>query len=186
MALTVQNYLDYLDKEMTIMGVLSAFCALVPALTLDRVGSASASGALFYQLWHCERGYIFVGSVSFIIAAGTFYRQRSWLAWFYGQITLSTLEIYPDGWDTKQWLQEADSWATWVPYRAAFWLTGLGFYEYGAALVGFRYWGYAVLVWLPFVLIAVIQAPCLMILSSEKYKFADEPLKQFLKSYFAK
>jgi len=150
--LNVRLYLDYLDKEMTIMGVLSAFCALVPALTLDRVGSASGSGTLFYQLWHCERWYVIVGSTSLLLAAAVFYRQRSWLAWFYGQISLSMLQVYGDGPDTKQWLKDADSWATWIPYRAAFWLTGLGFVEYGAALVGLPYLRRGALLWLPVVL----------------------------------
>ncbi len=182
----VQKYLDYLDKEMTIMGVLSAFCALVPALTLDRVGGAREPDTLFYQLWHCEQWYIVVGSVSFILAAGWFYRQRSWLAWYYGQISLSTQELYKNGRDTKYWLKETDSWATWVPYRIAFSLTGLGFGEYVAALIGLPYWRFYCLLWLPFLIAAVIETPYLILLNSEKYTYLDEPLQEFLKSLFAK
>ncbi len=34
-----KHYLGYLDKEMNIMGVLSAFCVTVPALVLERLAS---------------------------------------------------------------------------------------------------------------------------------------------------
>jgi len=33
-------YLEYLDKEMTIMGILSTFCVAAAALLIDPVGSA--------------------------------------------------------------------------------------------------------------------------------------------------
>lgn len=51
MANTASSYLEYLDKEMTIMGILSTFCVAVVALVLDRVGSADLSKQTVFSLW---------------------------------------------------------------------------------------------------------------------------------------
>src|SRR5262245_45379342 len=50
---TANAYLAYLDKEMTIMGILSTFCVAVIALMVDRVGSAeiAADGVLLRLLF---------------------------------------------------------------------------------------------------------------------------------------
>ena len=78
------KYLDYLDKEMTVMGILSTFSVAVVALVLDRVGSAEANkGSFFYLLWHgleChagQAGYILIGSFSVSLAA---LLSRRWVA----------------------------------------------------------------------------------------------------------
>jgi hypothetical protein len=90
MANDANNYLQYLDKEMTIMGILSTFCVAVVALVLDRVGSAEPSKqTFFYFLWKNQSFYIVLGSSCIALAAALFYQQRSALAWFYGQISLS-------------------------------------------------------------------------------------------------
>ena len=136
----------------------------------------------------CHKSLLFASYIIYgnALAAGAFYQQRSWLAWFYGQISLSDIRVHENGQDVKEWLLDADSWATWVPYRYAFYLAGLGLGEYTMAMVGLPYFRFAFLVWLPFVVTAVFATPYLMILSSEKYKFLDEPLKSFLHSLFAK
>jgi hypothetical protein len=43
----VKPYLDYLDKEMTIMGILSAFCVGAAALVAREVLKVSGQGQLF-------------------------------------------------------------------------------------------------------------------------------------------
>ena len=45
-------YCDYLDKEMTIMGLLSAFSIVVPAAVLDRVAGAKLDDhTLVADIW---------------------------------------------------------------------------------------------------------------------------------------
>jgi hypothetical protein len=39
----VKSYLEYLDKEMTIMGILSTFCVAAAFLVIDRVCGADKS-----------------------------------------------------------------------------------------------------------------------------------------------
>lgn len=47
MAEKVKPYLDYLDKEMTIMGILSAFCVGTAGLVAKEVLKVSGEGQLF-------------------------------------------------------------------------------------------------------------------------------------------
>src|SRR4051812_24717195 len=79
-------YLDYLDKEMTIMGILSTFCVIVSGGALDRI--AGSDKAYFKDVWNNGSPYILLGSVFALLAALFFYLQRSLLAWYYGQISL--------------------------------------------------------------------------------------------------
>jgi hypothetical protein len=43
----VVGYCEYLDKEMTIMGLLSAFSVAAPAFVLDRTAGAKRGPTLF-------------------------------------------------------------------------------------------------------------------------------------------
>src|SRR6266516_4768099 len=81
-----KHYLDYLDKEMTIMGILSACCVAVVAALLN--GIFTAAKGLWRSVARCGFWYGLVGSVFFLLAAFSFYVQRSHLAWLYGQISL--------------------------------------------------------------------------------------------------
>lgn len=131
------KYLDYLDKEMTIMGILSTFCIAVVAIVLDRIcGAEPTKGTLFFTLWLHERSYVLFGSISFALGATFFYMQRSALAWFYGQITLSLEMPSVNNIATSDWYKDADSWATWVPYQGAFTAVGIGAALYTIALLG--------------------------------------------------
>jgi hypothetical protein len=128
------EYVTYLDKEMTIMGVLSAF-------------SISAAGALVWKvteakredlLWHMGDGapwLTFGGSGFVLVAAFLFYRQRSLLAFYFGQIVLAT--NHPELAATKPEvsIRESDSWATWLFYRWAFAFLILGFVGWSGALL---------------------------------------------------
>ena len=64
-----------------------------------------------------------------------FYQQRSALAWFYGQISLSIEQPGITGLSTEEWYREADSWATWVPYQSAFAPLAIGIAFYAYALI---------------------------------------------------
>lgn len=83
------TYPDYLDKEMTIRGILTTFCIAVVALVLDRVGSAGEHPTMFLNLWQKQASYILIGSIAVEAAGALFYKQRSAWARYYGQISLS-------------------------------------------------------------------------------------------------
>jgi hypothetical protein len=126
-------YLEYLDKEMNIMGILSAFSVIAAGLALDRTMGATAMTALA-AMWASQSPYLLGGSLMLMIAGLYFYLQRSLLAWYYGQITLSMSEVRDLTPTTRQWLRDSDSWATWIHYRTAFAAVACGFLFYGFAL----------------------------------------------------
>src|SRR5437867_7740198 len=105
-------YLEYLEKEMTIMGILSTFCVAVVALTLEKVlGAKPGETLLLTTIWTYGQGPWIAGSAWMLCAAFYFYRQRSRIAWVYGQICLS---VARDSGETGDWLDEADNWRTWM------------------------------------------------------------------------
>lgn len=118
-----EQYLGYLDKEMSIMGVLSAFCVAVPSLVLERLVSASKESELA-TIWSCGELYFWIASALMLIASALFYKQRSLLAFYYGRIALGKPVDDPPSPDLKRWEDWADSWVTWIPYNTGFW-TGL-------------------------------------------------------------
>jgi hypothetical protein len=169
-------YLEYLDKEMSIMGILSTFCVAALALVLDRVLTADKGHLV--EIWSKGCFYILLGSGLMLFAAFFFYSQRSLLAWYYGQISLS-LAREPTNVDF--WLQEADSWAAWIRYRIAFGCVAVAFIEYGMALlcvVDGRFkesrYSYALL---PLLIAVVVLTPWLLVLVN--YKYEDNYLKKF-------
>jgi hypothetical protein len=175
------SYLDYLDKEMTIMGLLSTFCVAVVALVIDRVGSADLSkNTLFAHLWGDQGKYVLLGSLCMAIASVAFYLQRSALAWFYGQISLSIESPAINGTDTEAWYKDADSWSTWVPYQSAFaaLTVGCAFYSYAlmtASSVTIPAW----LLWAPIAVGIPIHVVRMFIF--RHYKYEEDPIGQFLR-----
>lgn len=184
MANESNNYLQYLDKEMTIMGILSTFCVAAIALVLDRVGSAEPQKqTFFYCLWKNQSHNIILGSSCIALSAVFFYLQRSALAWFYGQISLSIDSPDVNGIDTKEWYKDADSWATWVPYQNAFaaLTIGIAFYGYGLTTAASLS---SIPVWLLWVTIGVgvpIHVGRMLIL--RHYKYEDDPIDRFFAGF---
>jgi hypothetical protein len=127
-------YLDYLDKEMTIMGILSAFCIGTASLVAKEALKVSDKGQLFdgSQGDFC---YIVTGSGLMLVAAAAFYWQRSLLAWHYGQVSLWATDASVSGRGLSDILQESDTWAVWIPYQAGLWLTAAGLLAYFGALL---------------------------------------------------
>jgi hypothetical protein len=125
-----KQFLEYLDKEMTIMGILSAVCVAAPAGILNAVLSKDSD--VMTQLWNQSHFFIVIGSVLCVLAAMLFYKERSLLAWYYGQICL--IETLTDKTSVsaklREWLQDADSWETWLPYSWGFTFLSAGFAEY--------------------------------------------------------
>ena len=128
----VKPYVEYLDKEMTIMGILCAVSVAAPAGILH----ASVSKDLYGVLWQPEHFLISMGSVLCVFAALFFYKERSLLAWYYGQICLTEAlgtkkSVVAE---LREWLRDADSWETWWPYCLGFTFLIAGFAEYSFAL----------------------------------------------------
>jgi hypothetical protein len=129
------RYLSYLGKEMNIMGILSTFCVAVPALVLERLASAAKDTDLA-TIWSSGKPYFWIASALLLVSAALFYKQRSLLAFYYGRIARGEPPLphvaVPD---YKTWTDWADSWTTWIPYHAAFWIGVVAVLEYIFALV---------------------------------------------------
>jgi hypothetical protein len=106
----IKQYLDYLDKEMTIMGILSTFCVAAAALVVDRIGTAD-KGSMFKTLQSDPSPSVLVGSGFLLCAALCFYLQRSRLAHYYGGICISQASHSAQPYPTETWLVDAYSWA---------------------------------------------------------------------------
>ena len=116
----IAAYVGYLDKEMTIMGVLTGFCVVGGGLVLDRTLGASEAGVLG-KLWMNESPSILLLAACLFVAGLLFYRQRSLLAFYYGQLLLTETRLSYVGGRGLQLLEDADAWDTWCSYDAAFW-----------------------------------------------------------------
>jgi hypothetical protein len=175
-----KNYLDYLDKEMSIMGVLSTFCLAVPSLFFERVISAdpnSIAHDFLVKLWCNGSVYLVIASVLMLFGAAFFYKQRSKLAWYYGQIALKMALPSYTARELDQWLKDADSWETWIPYHWAYYtiiFAAAGFVlaissVYGQWICSCRwYFAVALLVFLALVLVLVRH-------NSKRHKYDENP-----------
>jgi hypothetical protein len=165
------SFLEYLDKEMTIMGILSTFSVGAIALFLNQVGSADLTKqTLFSLLWLRAPWYVLVGSAWILMAAGLFYNQRSTLAFYYGQITLATeAPNQINSLDSVEWMKEADSWETWIAYRVAFSSLWLGIFTEAFAFLQLRLKQHWTWIWI-----------------YRKMADEDEPWKTFFRSIIAR
>jgi hypothetical protein len=118
-------YLDYLDKEMTIEGILSAFCVAVGGIAFDRVLGAKADSVswLVRQLQDFSYPFVLAAIVGLLTAALFFYLQRSTLAWHYGEISFAVATELgggagrASGASLLDSLDEAHSWSAWNRYK---------------------------------------------------------------------
>jgi hypothetical protein len=174
-------YLNYLDQEMTIMGILSTFCIAVISLVLDRLWGADKE-SFFRTLWESQEHSIIIGSALLVVAASFFYIQRSHLAYFCGGISM-TIACPPKGedeWQLVNWLKEVDSWHTWRYYRIGFTALILGSVVYAHLLYRTIYPTRPPLDWLVglvfsgFVVRIIISA---VVLST--YRYETKPYKAF-------
>jgi hypothetical protein len=171
-------YLEYLDKEMNIMGILSAFCVATVAFSLKELLEAIAPSPL-RTIWDNGGWYIMTGSALILGAGAWFYGQRSNLAWNYGQISLKLTAPTITRTELYDWLADADAWDTWIPYRCGFFFLWAGLAGYGVAAIGFKYsWianSTAIGVYIAVVLVLLaICWRCARILAANPYE--DDPL----------
>lgn len=114
-----KGFLEYLDKEMTIMGILSTFCFATAALVIDRAASADKT-SFFKDILTHHPTQVFIGSGFLMVAGLCFYLQRSRLAHFYGSTCISLAAPSATEWSTNRWHIESYTWATWIRYRMGF------------------------------------------------------------------
>lgn len=135
-----ENYLNYLEKEMHIMGVLSTFCLAVPVVVIERISSLddkSLCRGIVATLLCNGWPLLVVACMFMLLGAAFFYLQRSRLAWTYGQIALETAIPQYTGKLLTDRLKEADSWNTWKPYhyaKSACTMAALGFIGAGLSV----------------------------------------------------
>ena len=108
-------YLEYLDKEMTLMGILSALPLLATGGILSTLLTSDKPAAC--ELWSFSHDLILASAVLCIFAASFFYKQRSKLAGHHGQISLTYVKDERGvTFCLRDLLKGADSWASWWPY----------------------------------------------------------------------
>jgi hypothetical protein len=132
MTIEPKPYLEYLDKEMTIMGLLSAFSVALATFATERI--VSAEKGFLRALWVAGQDHVIVGAATAVLAAFFFYLQRSHLAWYYGQIALAQSRGSSAPEPIEDWLTWADGWDTWVRYQTGFIMLTLSFASYAYAV----------------------------------------------------
>lgn len=162
------------------MGLLSGFSLAIPALVARSIAGAEHTSAL-RPFWDGAAKYWLVGSAAMLLAGLFFYRQRSLLAWYYGQLCLARTPNAPEV-DEAKLLRDADSWETWIFYRCAFCALGVAFYIYGVALsLGLQkpvpVWSDSWTLWLPAIVSALTAIAEWWVLT--RYALSDEPWQDF-------
>jgi hypothetical protein len=176
----VKIYLDYLDKEMTIMGILSTFGVAAAALILDRVMSNGDKATEIGKEINSHSLQMFVCSAMFLGAALYFYLQRSMLALYYGEICMSLACPDLSDWDTGKWLKEAGSWATWARYRVGLVFLALAVICAAHVIYQAIFPQLPHLYWVEYLLAAFMATLLIaqnMVLSA--YRYEDDPYAQF-------
>jgi hypothetical protein len=119
---------------MTIMGILSTFCIAAAGLVVKF--ATDGDDHWLHAIWEHSEALVSAGCAALVIAAYLFYRQRSMLAWHYGQVSLALIPGgHPYAKSLRSLITDADTWSTWVSYRIGKNFMFLGFVEYGFILV---------------------------------------------------
>ena len=120
----VQPYLDYLDKEQTVQGILCTFCILAAAGIAAKIALAPSAGSgLLPGLQGKSLPYVVCSLVAFAAAALFFYLQRSELLGLHGYFVLAIARKSApgveraDSWSYEEALAHADSYSLWNPYQ---------------------------------------------------------------------
>lgn len=161
------------------MGILSTFCVAVVALALDKILSAKISESpVLVEIWKSGQLYVLTASTLMLLGGYFFYRQRSLLAWYYGQICLC---LFRSPKEVQDWLDDADSWETWRYYQTAFVLMWLATIDYGAAICSANSsWiqeHYLIVILIPLLSTGPVLLFRRFVL--KRYKYEDEPFKVF-------
>jgi hypothetical protein len=180
-------FLDYLEKENTILGVISTFCILAAAFVIKEV--LSASSGQIEQVAKDAITYIYIGSALMFYAGHRYFRQRSLIAWYQGQISLAI--VHDDKRLLNDTINEVDTRFAWRYYNTASVITWFAFIEYSFALITtgsqFQFlkehqlFISTGLTLIPIIAIALKSYEAKVL--EEKYPNADSPLVEWLKHF---
>jgi len=176
-------YVKYLDKEMTIMGLLSGFAVAVTSFATERI--LSADKGFLGDIGTHARVYVLAGAGSALLAALLFYLQRSHLAWYYGQITLAQSRGASSPAPVEDWLTWSDGWDTWKYYQSGFSSLTLSLFYYVYAIAktlrpDFNSISALYSLWLPALFIAILESVRWYVL--DKFPQEDDPFKTWARS----
>jgi multisubunit Na+/H+ antiporter MnhB subunit len=178
----LKTYLDYLDKEMTIMGILSTFCILTMGFVAEKLFFPDKESA--YKFWQTVNILCMLGLSGLLFAALAFYRQRSLLAWFYGQLSL--YKAKGDDAEVKKLLDESDSWYHWKWYQTGFGSLAFAFFELGA--VGLSGVHPFVAKCEPYIAIGILLVcgigTAFFVIAYDRYPYEEKPLTKLWRAIF--
>jgi purine-cytosine permease-like protein len=181
----IKLYLDYLDKEMTIMGILSTFCIASLGISIDRLVFYHSKPSAFVY-WNQVNLYCILAMTGLLIAALFFYRQRSSLAYFHGQISLSLTKDDDDSIESH--LNEVDGWSMWNYYKAAWWALIIAFSQFGLMLLSekFSFTRDHQLLLAPSIILLISLRSGIIIYACSKYWDWEDPFKALYSKKYRK
>lgn len=187
---TAKGYIEYLEKENTILGVISTFCILVAGFILERIFSANEG----YLLAIRENGmsFILLGSVLILYAAHRHFRQRSLIAWTQGQICLAIASNNKR--EIHYTIKDTDTRETWRFYNSAHSFVWTAFIEYLLSIASIEWkWSFFVenknyfamiIAIIPFIIMGCIAYEAHFL--ETRYPNVDSPGREFLKQKYNK
>ena len=119
------------------MGILSTFCIASLGLSIDRLVFSDHSNPSSFVYWNEASLYCISALTGLLIAALFFYRQRSSLAYFHGQISLSLARDDADSIESH--LNEVDSWSMLNYYKTAWGALIIAFSQFGLMLLSEKF-----------------------------------------------
>jgi hypothetical protein len=108
-------YLDYMDKEMTLCGIITTFSLACVLFMMDKMFSSIKATDTTIQI-DFKSIYFLMSIISLVIAAFLLFKLRAELAYNYGQISLEITSKGFTGKSIENWLKDVDSWEFWNPY----------------------------------------------------------------------
>lgn len=114
------------------MGILSTFCIIALGVVTEKLLYPSADAV--FRFWKDTPRLCEAGLGGFLLSGLSFYRQRSLLAWYYGQLCL--YQAQEDGEQVNEILANSDAWYNWRWYQAGFGFLTLAFVQLGLAVTG--------------------------------------------------
>ena len=175
-------YLGYLDKEMTIMGILSSFCILTMGFVAEKLFFPDKDSV--YKFWQSVNLLCLLGLGGLLFAALSFYRQRSLLAWYYGQLSLNKAK--GDDPEVRRLLDDSDGWYNWKWYQTGFGSLTLAFFELvTVGLSGVHSWiaKYEAYFAVGFLLVCGI-GTSFFVIAYARYPYEEKPLGKLWKAIF--
>jgi hypothetical protein len=178
-----KTYLDYLDKEMTIMGILSSFCIVSLAASVDKLVFNDQAKFPAFTYWISDKLYCIVTFIGLLLAALLFYRQRSLLALYYGQISfyLATKDLKT----VKDNMEYVDGWRSWDFYKAAWGALSIAFTIFGLMLLSgpdnFFYLRQSYLVWVTVLFFSICFG--FVLYACYNYSTKYDPVQYLLRVY---